>query len=136
MAAIDLAGTMDALALKLQTFDEMQTRVYPYPVATIAPPVVIIGYPDDIEFDMTFGRGSDRAVFPVWWIVGKIHDRTARDALSVVITGSRGVKDGLDGALTVGETTASVRVTNCRPAPVTIGDVEYLSARFDVEVIS
>ena len=133
MAAIDLAGTMDALAAKVPA---STYRVFAWPVESITPPCVVIGYPKSIDFDTTFGRGSDTAVFPLWYVVGKVAGKQARDALSDIITGASAIKDTLDGALTVGANTADVRVTDCTPEEITVAGVVYMSACFDCEVVT
>lgn len=135
MAAIDLAGTMDALALKLTTAS-VSARVFAYPIDDAPIPAVVVGYPEDIEFDQTFGRGSDKAVFPLYFLVGEVTGKASRDALSAILTGATAVKNSLDGPLTVGANTATVRVTECRPESVRLGTVVYLSATFDCEVIT
>ena len=45
--------------------------------------------PTVIEFDATFRRGSDRAEFPVWFVVGRNDPKAARDALSAIIAGAQ-----------------------------------------------
>lgn len=99
---IRLAELMDALAGKVPTAATPQTRVHAYPAKTITPPCVVVGYPDDpIEFDMTMARGSDEVTIPVWYVTGKAVERTARDALSAVLTGAAGIKEALEtGVLT------------------------------------
>lgn len=96
--ALDLAATMDAIAGKVPS--GATERVYAWPVEDAKPPCAIVGYPDaDITFDRTFGRGSDEVTIPLFFLVGKAHDRSARDRLSAVITGATGVKDAIDGTL-------------------------------------
>lgn len=126
---------MDAMAAKLLAGD-VTDRVHAYPVESVTVPCVVIGYPSEIDFDMTFGRGSDRAVFPVWFIAGKTMTKATRDAVSARLTGIAAVKNVLDGPLTVGSATASLRVTNATVEAVTVGGVGYLAVRFDTEVIS
>lgn len=97
--ALDLAATMDALAAAVVD-GGVTARAYPWPVESAEPPCAIVAYPEaPIDFDRTFARGSDTATFPIYVLVGKAHDRSARDRLSVVITGATGVKDALDGPL-------------------------------------
>ena len=134
MAALNLALTMDALAAKVPA--GVAARVYAWPVESVTPPCVVVGYPKTIDFDATFGRGSDTAVFPMWFLAGKVSTKQARDALSAVISGAAGIKATLDGALTVGTTTADVRITDCTIEEVTVAAVVYLAARFDCEVVS
>lgn len=135
MSAIALATTMDALAAKLVA-GGVSSRVFAWPEEAVPAPAVVIGYPETIEFDMTFGRGSDKATFPIWFLAGKVIGRATRDAISAIVTGATATKNVLDGPLTVGANTASVRVTECRIETVTVGTVQYLAARFDTEVIT
>lgn len=133
MAALQLAATMQAIADTIVS-EGVTTRAYAWPSGQIQPPCAIVGYPEQIDFDATFGRGSDRAVFPVWMVCGNVSDRTARDVLSGYITGATGIKDALDGNL--GGAVQTARVTDCQVEKTTIGAVEYISARFDIEVYS
>lgn len=130
MSAIDLAATMDAIADTL-VVENVTDRAFAWPVQQVQPPCAVVGYPTRMEFDSTFRRGSDLAVFPVWIVVGLVHDRSARDVLSAYLTGVTGVKDALDGDL--GGVVQTARVTDCQVETVTIGGTEYLSARFSVE---
>ncbi len=96
--AIDLGASMDAIAAKVPV--DLTGRVYAWPMEEVTPLCAIVGYPDDpINFDETFGRGSDRATFPLFVLVGKPTERTARDVLSAVLTGATGIKDAIDGPL-------------------------------------
>jgi hypothetical protein len=133
MSAIDIGAIMDGIAEAAEDGD-VTTRVYAWPTESIAPPCAIVGYPTDLQFDATFGRGSDKAVFPLWVVVGKVADRTARDALSGLITGATGVKDAIDG--TLGGACQTARVSDCQVELLAIGGISYLSARFDIEVYS
>jgi hypothetical protein len=136
MAAIALAATMDALAAKLVAGPVAGGRVFAWPEEGVVPPCIVIGYPESIDFDMTFGRGSDKATFPVYFLVGKVTGKASRDKLSAVVTGATAVKNVLDGPLTVGANVASVRVVDCRPDTLIVGATEYLAGRFDTEVIT
>lgn len=128
-----MAAVMDALAARILAAG-VTTRAHAWPVGAVQPPCAIVGYPEEIEFDATFGRGSDRAVFPVWMVCGNVSDRTARDVLSGYITGATGIKDALDGNL--GGVVQTARVTDCQIEKTTIGAVEYIAARFQIEVFS
>jgi hypothetical protein len=100
--AVRLGDLMDAIALRVPR--GATGRVYAWPVETISPPCAVVAYPNDpIDFDLTYGRGSDRLRIPLYFMVGKAVERTARDALSGVLTGATGIKDALDGALTIEE---------------------------------
>ncbi len=133
MGAINVSATMQAVADRLVAA-AVVTNAYGWPVRSVKPPAAIVGYPDELEFDVTFGRGSDRAVIPIWIVCGNVHDKTARDTLSGYIAGATGVKDALDGDL--GGAVQTARVTDCQIEKIDIGGVEYISARFDLEVFS
>lgn len=136
MAQLDLAATMDALAAKLVAGSVAVKRVSAWPDEALSPPCVVIDYPEEIEYDLTFGRGSDEAVFPIWFLVGKVTGKASRDALSAVVSGANAasIKAVLDGPLTVGSNTADVRVLSCKPAAFVLGSTTYLGGRFDTEV--
>lgn len=133
MSAIDMSAVMDAIAERL-TENNVSPRVYAWPEGSISAPCAVVGYPTELDFDMTFKRGGDRAVFPVYLLVGNAVTRAARDALSGIIAGATGVKDAIDGNL--GGAVQSARVTNCRIEEVAVGGVAYLAARFDTEVFT
>jgi hypothetical protein len=135
MAAYDMARTMDALAAKVLAAG-ISTNVYAYPAETVQVPCVVVGYPTSIDFDRTFARGSDRAVHPIFFLTGRANTKAARDSLSDVLAAATGIKDTLDGDLTVGDNTAAVRVTDGTVEEVTVSGVPYLAARFTVEVLS
>jgi hypothetical protein len=95
---IQLGPIMDAIAAKVPA--EATQRVHAFPVAEVNPPCAVVGYPDEpISFDATFQRGSDRATIPVYFVVGKVVERTARDALSAILAGAVGMKEAIDGPL-------------------------------------
>jgi hypothetical protein len=127
MAALNLAGTMDALAAKVPA---SAYRVHPWPVESITPPCVVVGYPTTIEFDSTMGRGSDRWVVPVWYAVGATGTKDARDALSAILNDTSSVKSALDGTQSFGD----VRVMSAEVAELVVAGVTYLAAKFDCEV--
>lgn len=141
MTTLNLLALMDAIAATLVAQAvETSTSTYAYPVPSFVPPCAIVGYPGkgDIDLDITFKRGGIRATFPVWAVVGKIEDVSARTALSAVLDGGAAtVKTALEsGGGTLGGVVASTWVHD--PVVDTISDTvgtEYLAARFDVEVI-
>ncbi len=122
---------MDGLAA-LVTSAALTPNVYPYPIESIAVPCTVIGYPERIDFDNTFGRGSDRADVPLWVIVGKTGTADARDALSTLIADASSVKSALDGQHAFG----AVRVTDASIQEIAVGGVTYMAVKFSCDVIS
>jgi hypothetical protein len=126
----NLTAIMDGIAT-LVTNSALVSNVYAYPVSAVTVPCAVVGYPTDIQFDLTFGRGGDEMTLPVWFIVGIGTTKDARDALSTILGDTSSIKSTLDGAQSFGD----VRVTDAKVTTVTIAAVEYLAAEFTVEVI-
>lgn len=129
---MNLADVMDELGTALEGITGL--RVSPFPADQVQPPAAVVGYPETITFDMTYGRGVDSMQVPVYVLVGKAWDRTARDRLAVYCHGSgaSSIKAVLEG----GEHTAmsSVRVVSADFQVVTVASVDYLAAVFSVDV--
>lgn len=129
--AFDLTAIMDGLASATGV-----SRAYGYPRPEITPPCVVVGYPSKLDYDLTFhangSTGKVEAVFPVWYVVADVLDKAARDALSPLITGAGSIKAVLDGAVAGYDVVNTIDMT---VETFTIGAMDYLAARFDVEVI-
>ena len=131
MSTLDLAATMDAFA---DAAKAILLNVYAYPAGKIEAPAIVVGYPKSIDFDATFKSGSDRAEFPIYYVVGRVDDKAARDALSVVIQGADSIKAVFDGDLNGAVQTC--RVTDCQVTEYTNSGIQYLGAVFTAEVYS
>ena len=136
---MDMAAVMDALAGVTWTATPAPTYRHAWPASTVVPPAWVVGYPEDLDYDVSFGANYVTATFPCWFVVGKADEKSARDRLSAVISGATSIKNAIEGTATlkgggtpVAQTT---RVTSCRPTTIPVGGIELLAARFDVEVI-
>lgn len=133
-----LGTIMDAIAAEMVTDMVAGTRTYATPVPNPVPPCAIVGYPSKLDYDLTFHAGGTtgkvEATFPVWFVVGRVVDKDARDKLSAVITGAPGVKESLDGNL--GGTVDYCNVRDFQVESLMIGETEYLAGRFDCEVVA
>jgi hypothetical protein len=129
---MNLGAVMDALATQLDTIDGV--RVFGYVPDTVTVPVAIVAPPTVYNYDATMLRGGDRMTIPIYVLVGKVHDRSARDLLAVYVDGS-GVKS-FKAVLEAGTYTAfgSLRVQGVEIAPFIFNAVEYLGAMFSVDV--
>lgn len=124
---------MDELAAELDTIAGL--RVFAYPTDSVPAPAAVVGYPEKITFDQTMGRGVDKITFPIFVVVGRVTDRSARDLLSVYCdgTGAKSVKAVLNaGAPWVAM--ASVRTGDIDFTTVTVAGIDYLTAVFTVDV--
>lgn len=129
---MNLANVMDEIAAALGSIDGL--RVYPYSANTIVSPAAIVDWPEEINYDATYGRGADQQTIKVIVCVAKLTDRGTKGRLAQYLDGSdaTSVKAAVDG----GTYTAcdSVRVARAVVDVITIGAVDYLGAEFDVEV--
>lgn len=124
----NLTASMDGLA---GLVTGQAPTVYAYPVDSITVPCIVVGYPTDITLDVTYQRGGDQMLIPLWYIVGKTTTKDARDALSTIIGDASSVKSSIDGAQSFGD----CRVTDAKIEEVTVNAIAYIAVRFDVEII-
>lgn len=98
------------------------------------PPIAIV-IPRTISFDDTFQKGMNTYAFNVMVIVGRADERSAQNNLDAYCssTGSASVKLAVQSDKTLGGEAFDVRVTDMTNyGQVTIGEVVYLSAEFQV----
>lgn len=129
---MDLADVMDAIGDRLDTITGL--RVHRYPPGSVSPPAAVVSYPDEITFDETYGRGMDRLSLPVVLVVGKASDRAARNKLGAYVNGSGA--SSVKAVLESGTYSAfhTVRVASADFDVVSIGDVPYLAAMFNLDI--
>ncbi len=132
MGGISLVTAMDGLAAAFLDVTGVD-RSFGYPNEDAIVGDALVGYPETIDFDLTFGRGADRATFPVWVICGLVNDATTRAYASDLILGVADVKDQVDGSSTIAGATA--RVSDCLIERVVLRELMHLSVRFNVDVI-
>lgn len=120
---MNLTDIMEGIA------DLIPGLAYPFPVDAVSVPCAVVGYPVDLEYDLT--PSSHKVVLPVWRVVGG-SGIEARDAISDALADQGSVKDAIDGAHLWGD----VRVTEAHVEQVSIGAIAYPAIRFDCEVIT
>ena len=124
---------MDEVAAVLQQITGL--RVLGYPAETIVAPGGYVSYPRSIDFDETYGRGSDRFTdLPIVLVASKVTTRTARNTVSKWTAG-----DGPDSVKTAMEawswtTCDEVVVTSAEFDLESIAGVSYLAAMFKATV--
>ena len=108
----------------------MASTVYPFPPPGIATPAIVIGYPEVIDLQTTFGRGSDTLEIPVWFVVADQGvTAQARDALSAVL----GAGQTIAGVLSSVSAWGTSNCGGARIEPLKVGGIDYLAVKFDVE---
>ena len=130
MSAFDLTATMDGLAA-LAVSASLAKNVYAYPVESVTVPCIVVGYPKTIDFDAVFVRGGDHVGLPVWFVVGKTGTKDARDGLSLILADASSVKSAFEGTQSFAQT---IRVTDAEIAEITIAGVDYLGAKFNLDI--
>lgn len=132
--AIDLNAIMDALGVRLATISGL--RVSDHVPETVAVPAAIVGYPEEVTYDETYGGGADSCIVPVTVLVGKVTARVSRDELAVYLAraGAKSIRAAINGNL--GGTVHDARVAKARIEAVSFNGVEFLGATFRVEVFA
>lgn len=129
---MNLADAMDELGDALATISGL--RVFPYWADRVQPPAAVVGWPDPLTYDATFGRGSDEVTLPITVLVGKVDARSARDQLAAYADGSGA--SSVKAVIEAHEATSydSARVTRAEFGVMPVAGTEYLAATFYVDL--
>lgn len=131
-----LSAIRDGLKTRLATITGL--RAYDTIPDDINIPAAIVGVPESIEFDTTYGRGADRYTIPVRVYASLASERAGQDKLDgyLAASGSGSVKAAIEGDPTLGGAAHTTRVTQARGYGVyEIAGVSYLGVEFICEVI-
>lgn len=130
---MDFTKLADEIGDALDTITGL--RVFRYPSDDLHPPAAVVGFPDEVVFDETYGRGMDTATIPVFVVVGRVSDRKSAEKLLAYWAGSgtSSVKAVVDGA---SYTAADVvRVARAQPTDAfTMAGTTYIAVQFTLEV--
>lgn len=132
---MNIQDIMDEIGQKLAAIPKL--RVYQYNVDKLPPPGAIVGLPETIDFDATYGRGSDSLTIPVWVMVARASAQAAGAQLAAYLdgTGARSVKAAVDSSSTNTYSSCdTVTVQRAVPDGYISGGVELLGAEFTVHV--
>jgi hypothetical protein len=129
---VNVADVMDELGDALDTISGL--RVFPYWVDKVSPPAAIVGFPEELTYDATYGRGSDSITLPIIVVVGRVNARSTRDRVAQYTDGT-----GMTSAKTAIESHSatsydSARVERVEFGTASIGGTEYLAATFHVDI--
>lgn len=130
---MSLADIRQGMATNLETIAGI--RVYEEVPDNPVMPCAVIQL-TDVAYDVAFSRGATEYSFVVHAIVARTTERRAQQKLDEFIDdGAKSVKTAIESDSDLGDSAFDVRVTGLRDiGPTTIGDVNYLSARFAVTV--
>jgi hypothetical protein len=132
-----IASIRAGLATAMGTISGLSTEPYVRDVADI--PVAMVGGPDPIEFDKTFGRGHDDYTFPIMVFVSRVVDDDSQTALDAYLDpyGASSIKAAIEADPTLGGVVDDLRVTRTQEyEPHDINGVVYLGAALVVEVMA
>ena len=135
---MNLAAVMADVEQKLKTITGLRT--FPYSARKVSPPAATVALPDDLTYDLTYGRGSDQLTLMILVVVGEATARTATTDLAAYADGSgeRSVKETVDGRSLKGAADDrpydEATVTKVVFLVPTIGGTEYLAAEFTVMI--
>ncbi len=128
-----LADVMDELAARLEAFHKL--NVFAYPADSISPPGAVVGYPEQIEYDTTYGRGVDmfRGI-ELFLIAGRVDTLESRNTISdwTAGRGPKSIKQFLDGSNYT--SCDDVHVTNATFDTFTLAGTDYIAAIFAIDV--
>ena len=124
---------MDELGIALGTVQGL--RAFPYSAARVAPPAAVVLWPDEIAYDQSMARGSDRITLPVLVIVGRVDERSARDRLAGYLDGAgpTSVKAAVEAYEATSWDSAVVTTARAGEAPESGGTV-HLGAVFQIDI--
>ena len=130
---MNLEEVAGELTLALKTITGL--RVPPWGVESISPPAAVIALPERIDYDATYGRGSDR--FPdlaVIVLVGQPEQRSARKTIAAYADGSgaKSVKAKLEAYTYT--SCDSVRVAWAEFDTARYAGTDYLAAIFHLDI--
>lgn len=127
-----LGDVMSTMADRLGTIDQL--NIYAFPAENVSAPAAVIGFPEDYEYDQTYGRGSDRMTLPVFLVVGKADAQASLASLGAYVDGSgeRSVKATLEGSTY--SSFDSLRVQSVEFEHIVVAGVEYLTGVFSVDI--
>jgi hypothetical protein len=131
---VSVAAIRDGLATNLATITGLRT------VSTLPenpnPPIAVVA-PSSISYDASMGRGLDTYNFTITVVVGRADGRSAQDKLDTYVSssGSLSVKVAVESDRKLNGQCKDLRVTAMNSyGAITIGEVQYLAAEFDVVV--
>lgn len=131
---MDVAAIADELADLLLGIPDL--RAFSWVPERVEPPCAVVTWPASYHYDETMGRGSDRMELPVLVMVGDPDDRSARDNLAKYLNplSPASIKVALEGGYPYSNLD-NLRVTDVAIEVTQVAGIDYLTARFTVDVI-
>jgi len=129
---VNLVDVMEEIGEALRAIDGL--RVHTHPVDRLEPPAAVVQFPV-INYDQSFGRGTDIWEGGIVIAVSRVWDRAARDNIAPYVDGSG--SESVHAALRAHDwqTCAFARATRLTwPAGYQVAGVDFVAARFDLDI--
>jgi hypothetical protein len=133
VGTMNLQAVMEEIAEKLKLFTGL--NVFDYPLDSVNPPAGILGYPEEVKYDETYGRGEDMFLgLPLFMVTQRMDSKEARNQVSDWTDphGPKSVKTYLDKENY--RSCDSVDVTNATFTVYTSAGIDFLCALFEMNV--
>jgi hypothetical protein len=111
--------------------------VYDYSADSVTVPCAVVSLPEAITFDVTYGRGSDRARLEIMVLEARLTDRSSSKRIVEYANaeGTRSIKAAVDSSTTREYSSCDdVHVVSCEFDIVRISGTDYLGCIFTVEI--
>lgn len=112
-------------------------RVYDFSVGSASPPMGLVGWPDEVDYMGTYGRGQTRIPdLPVLVAIGKASDRAAAATLGAYLdeTGTKSIPAKIESRTGSWAACDTVTVTSAKIMVITLAAVDYLAAEFHLDI--
>ncbi|MFI7677872.1 hypothetical protein [Actinophytocola sp. NPDC049390] len=132
---MDVQAVAEEIAGKADAIDGL--RAFGYPIDHPPLPCAVVVLPDEVTYDQTYGRGSDRMTVPLFVFVPRSPDRVAADALAAYLSGSgaKSIKAAVDSTDSNTYTSCDeVTVTRAVTGSYTYNNKDVYGAEFTVDI--
>lgn len=132
---MNIQTVMDEVAEALRSIGPLAGRTYPWNAARVTPPAAVVDLPERVEYDLAYGRGSDKVTLSVMVVVGPPADRSTGERLTEYLSGSGAlsVKAAVEGR--VYGACDHVTVTEAEVLVASFANVQYMAVQFTVEAV-
>lgn len=131
---MNLGAVMDEAATAVGALTGLS--VFRYPPSSIDPPAAIVSYPQSVDYDETYRRGTDQFTdLEITLVVGRVDDLSTRDQVAAWSAGSGGqsVKAALEAHRWV--TCDDLTINSCEFEAWDLAGVPYLAAIFKATAV-
>jgi hypothetical protein len=133
---VNLPDVLEELAGLVRPIADL-TAATAYPPDRVTPPAAFLRLPDEIQFDLVYGRGGDGMDMFLLIVAGKVDAASAHRRLARYASGSGvdSVRERIDAGNEGAASYDDAHVRSVDFAVTTIGGVDLLAAIFTIRVV-